>query len=103
STLDKVAERLQNDDELSVRIVGYADQIGSEEYNLSLSQRRADAVKTYLTEHGVPETAVSVEARGETDPIVSCEGRQGTTLINCLQPNRRAEIEFSALEPAEER
>jgi len=102
-TLENVAERIRNDDQVAVRVVGYTDQIGSEEYNLSLSQRRADAVKTYLIEHGVPDLAVSVEARGEADPIVSCENRQGTTLIDCLQPNRRVEIEFSALEPTEGR
>jgi OmpA-OmpF porin, OOP family len=102
-TLNDVTERLRKENDVSVRIVGYTDQIGSDDYNLSLSERRADAVKTYLIAHGIAENTISVEARGETDPIVRCEGRQGATLIDCLQPNRRAEIEFSALEPVEER
>jgi OOP family OmpA-OmpF porin len=101
--LDTAADRVKSADEITVRIVGYADQIGLEDYNLSLSQRRADAVRTYLIEHGMPENALNVEARGETDPIVNCEGRQGATLIDCLQPNRRTEIEFSALEPLTQR
>jgi outer membrane protein OmpA-like peptidoglycan-associated protein len=97
--LDTVAGRMQKDKDLSVHIVGYADQLGAEEYNMFLSQRRADAVRAYLIERGLSPDALSVEARGETDPIVSCEDRRGTTLIDCLQPNRRVEIEFSALEP----
>ena len=96
--LDIVANRAKNGEDASVRVVGYADQIGSDDYNLSLSQRRADAVRTYLVEQGIPENAVNVDARGEADPIVRCEGRQGASLIDCLQPNRRTEVEVSALE-----
>lgn len=97
--LDKIVERAQDAEEVTIRIVGFADEIGAEDYNQSLSQRRADAVRVYLIERGIPADAVSVDARGETDPIVRCEGRQGGTLIDCLQPNRRAEVEFSGLEP----
>ncbi len=96
--LDRIVERAKQSEEPSIRIVGFADQIGSPDYNLSLSQRRADAVRVYFIEQGVPETALSVDARGETDPVVQCEGRQGNSLIDCLQPNRRTEVEFSALE-----
>lgn len=99
--LDRIADRARGNDEATVRVTGYADQIGGDDYNLSLSQRRADAVRTYLIERGLPENAVSVDARGETDPVVRCEGRQGASLIDCLQPNRRTEVEFSALEPAQ--
>jgi OmpA-OmpF porin, OOP family len=96
--LDRIAERAKQSEEASIRIVGFADQIGSPDYNFSLSQRRADAVRTYFVEQGIPENALSVDARGETDPVVQCEGRQGASLIDCLQPNRRTEVEFSALE-----
>jgi OmpA-OmpF porin, OOP family len=96
--LDGIAERAKESDDASIRIVGFADQIGSPDYNFSLSQRRADAVRTYFIDQGVAETALSIDARGETDPIVQCEGRQGASLIDCLQPNRRTEVEFSALE-----
>lgn len=99
--LDLIAERATQAENPQIRIVGYADQVGPEDYNLTLSQRRADAVRTYLIERGVPENALTVDARGEDDPIVRCEGRQGATLIDCLQPNRRTEVEFSALEPVQ--
>lgn len=96
--LDRIVERAKQSEEPSIHIVGFADQIGSPDYNFSLSQRRADAVRTYFIEQGVPETALNVDARGETDPVVQCEGRQGASLIDCLQPNRRTEVELSALE-----
>lgn len=96
--LDRIVERAKQSEDASIRIVGFADQIGSPDYNISLSQRRADAVRVYFIEQGVPETVLIVDARGETDPVVQCEGRQGASLIDCLQPNRRTEVEFSALE-----
>jgi outer membrane protein OmpA-like peptidoglycan-associated protein len=100
--LDKiVVERARNAEDPKVRIVGHADRIGEADYNMSLSQRRADAVRTYLVQQGMNETAIEVDARGETDPIVQCQGNRGASLIDCLQVNRRSEIEFSALEPVE--
>lgn len=98
ATLDKIASRAKQAEEPSIEIVGHADQIGNDEYNLMLSQRRADAVRAYFVDQGVAADAIRVEARGETDPIVRCEGRQGTELVSCLQPNRRSEVMFSALE-----
>lgn len=100
--LDRIAGRASAADAASIRIVGYADRLGSEDYNYSLSQRRAEAVHRYLLEQGVPPSAVSVEARGENDPTVACEGRQGEELIACLQPNRRTEIVLSLLQSPQE-
>lgn len=101
SKLDMIAERANGSSDATVRVVGHSDQVGEEGYNMTLSQRRADAVRTYLIDRGIPEDSVQVEARGETDPIVGCEGQQGASLIDCLQVNRRTEVEFSALEPVE--
>ena len=102
ATLDKIASRAKQADELSIEIVGHADQIGNDDYNLTLSQRRADAVRAYFIDQGVAADAIRVEARGETDPVVRCEGRQGAELVSCLQPNRRSEVVFSALEASED-
>lgn len=103
ATLEKIAVRAKEADEATIEIVGHADQIGSEDYNLTLSQRRADAVRAFFVDQGVAANAIRVEARGETDPIVRCEGKQGNELVSCLQPNRRSEIVFSALEPGDAR
>lgn len=98
TTLDKIVAQAKDGQNPTIEIVGHADQIGSEDYNLTLSQRRADAVRAYFIQQGLPEDSIRVEARGESDPIVQCEGKQGQALVSCLQPNRRSEIIFSALE-----
>ena len=83
-----------------VMINGYADRIGGAAYNQKLSQRRADAVKTFLAEHGVPAARIHAEGKGQADPVVNCpnpsakgEIKTFKQLIECLQPNRRAVIE----------
>ncbi|MCD8340475.1 MAG: OmpA family protein [Burkholderiales bacterium] len=83
-----------------VMINGYADRIGGYEYNLKLSDRRAEAVKNFLAENGVPAARIHAEGKGQIDPVVDCpnpsprgEIRTFQELIKCLQPNRRAVIE----------
>ncbi len=79
----------------SVRVTGHADRIGTEEYNLDLSLRRAGAVGDYLTQSaGVDAQAVELAGKGESQPLVGCEGIRGAALINCLAPNRRVEVVF---------
>jgi OOP family OmpA-OmpF porin len=82
------AERIEK-----VHIVGHADRIGSDAYNDALSMRRAVAVRDYLLESGlVPSETITLEARGEREPVESCEGIRGPAAIRCLAPNRRVEI-----------
>lgn len=88
-----------------VVITGYTDRIGSEEYNMDLSQRRADAVKTYLVEQGIDGNRIETAARGEADPVVSCDNikgkanRKNKALIECLQPNRRIVLDLKGQMP----
>lgn len=91
--LVEIADAIKaNSEPKEVVIVGYTDRIGSDNYNQKLSQRRAQAVKNYLISQGVAANRLLVEGRGEADPIVSCSEKNRSVLINCLQPNRRAEI-----------
>lgn len=96
--LDNLVARVRDGREPMIEITGHADPIGSEQYNMELSQRRADAVRSYLVEQGVPEDAIRMEARGESDPVLRCEGRQGQELVQCLKPARVSEIIFSVVE-----
>ncbi|HFD80589.1 MAG TPA: OmpA family protein [Gammaproteobacteria bacterium] len=84
--------------EEKIQVRGYTDRIGDDEYNLRLSKRRAAAVRDYLVSKGVVPTFIEMEGFGEADPIVDCKGVRGARLIDCLAPNRRAEIEISAME-----
>lgn len=72
----------------AVRIAasGHADRSGSDEYNMALSMRRGNAVKARLLALGVPESEITVAAKGETEPLVATED-------GVREPqNRRVEI-----------
>lgn len=85
---------------------GYADRIGSEEYNKGLSMRRAEAVKDYLVRNkGIDPSNIFTDGKGEANPVTgdSCKGdRKTKALIDCLQPDRRVEIEVAGTREAKE-
>lgn len=71
-------------------VVGYADRSGSDDYNLALSRRRADAVAQALVSAGVASDSLRIDARGENDPAVA-------TVDGIREPkNRRVQIDASA-------
>lgn len=78
--------------EVNLVVVGYTDRIGSNAYNQALSQRRANAVRDYLVQQGIPAASIRAEGRGSTEPLVDCAGSGGAALVTCLAPNRRVEI-----------
>ena len=84
-----------------IQITGYADRIGEEDYNLGLSQRRAVAVRDYLVSKGVVPDHIDTQGLGTANPLVGCEDERGAALVECLAPNRRTEVEFSAMEAVE--
>jgi OOP family OmpA-OmpF porin len=92
--LDQIADALARDTTVNnVVITGYTDRIGSDKYNLGLSQRRADAVKAYLVSKGIDASRLTTVGKGKADPVVQCDNKNRAELIKCLEPNRRVEIE----------
>jgi OOP family OmpA-OmpF porin len=81
-----------------ITITGFTDRLGPDGYNQELSERRAQAVHGYLVSRGMRDEAIDAQGLGSAEPLVSCEGERGAALIDCLAPNRRTEIEFSAME-----
>lgn len=74
-----------------ITVEGHTDRLGTDAYNLDLSQRRADAVRDVLLAAGVAHVA-KVEAFGRTAPRVQCVERERAALIDCLAPNRRVVV-----------
>jgi outer membrane protein OmpA-like peptidoglycan-associated protein len=68
-TLDAAAKIFQEYPDLKVEIVGHADEVGTREYNVDLSKRRADAVKAYLVKKGVPGDRIQTRGAGPDEPI----------------------------------
>jgi len=78
-----------------ITVTGHTDRLGTDAYNQSLSQARADTVRGLLVEDGLERAKVRAAGMGKRQPVVTdCEGTRATPdLVKCLQPNRRVEIE----------
>jgi OOP family OmpA-OmpF porin len=87
--LDEVATGLGSVQIQAILAVGHTDSIGSNAYNQKLSMRRAEAVKTYLVGKGVPSERISIDGKGETQPIADNKTKEGRAL------NRRVEVEIT--------
>ena len=80
-----------------ILVVGHTDRIGGDAYNQKLSEKRAAAVKEYLVAKGIEANRVYTEGKGEKQPVTGdkCKGNgKSKALIDCLQPDRRADIEI---------
>lgn len=87
--LDNLVSIMLNDESLKLSIEGHTDSRGRDEYNLSLSQLRADAVKTYLVEKEVAADRITSVGYGETKPIDTNETPEGRN------KNRRVVLDLS--------
>lgn len=86
TVIDDVVKTLEPKEKYEVVLNGHTDMSGDAKYNLRLSKRRAEAVKTRLVENGVNEAAIKIFAYGESDPAVK-------TADGVNEPkNRRVEI-----------
>jgi OOP family OmpA-OmpF porin len=86
--LDQVAAQANTINLETLIATGHTDSIGTEQYNLGLSQRRANSVKTYLVSKGIAADRIYVEGKGESSPVASNKTREGRA------QNRRVEIEI---------
>ena len=77
--------------------VGHADRLGSDAYNQKLSEKRAASVKSYLVGKGIEANRIYTEGKGEKQPVTGDKCGKGDAkskkMIECLQPDRRVEIE----------
>jgi outer membrane protein OmpA-like peptidoglycan-associated protein len=71
---------------LNLQIEGHTDSVGTDEFNQQLSERRADSVRDFLAEQGVPGSAISARGFGKTQPVASNDTAEGR------QRNRRVEL-----------
>lgn len=97
ASLDKLVNDVKGIKLEVIIAVGHADRVGSDKYNQKLSERRAAAVKDYLVGKGVEANRVYAEGKGEKQPVTGDKCGKSVTkskkLIECLQPDRRVEIE----------
>ena len=89
SNLSKLAAFLNNYPDRTVLIEGHTDSVGSSDYNIGLSQRRAESVKSYLTSQGISADRLTASGKGEGEPVTENESPSGR------QQNRRVEVIIS--------
>jgi outer membrane protein OmpA-like peptidoglycan-associated protein len=89
--LDKVAEMLNEQTTMRIEISGHTDNSGKSEYNLRLSQGRAESVKAYLIAQGISAGRIETRGYGDTRPIASNDTAEGKAL------NRRTEMKIIGL------
>lgn len=84
ATLSKQAQWLQQYPEVAIQVEGHADERGTREYNISLSARRATAVRNFLISQGISAERISSIAYGKERPAAFCDAEE------CWSQNRRA-------------
>ena len=87
--LKRIIRFLAENPKANIELAGHTDSIGSREYNIKLSERRAKAVYEYMIKHGVPEDRISYKGYGPDLPIASNETDEGRA------KNRRTEIRIT--------
>ncbi|MEM0944564.1 MAG: OmpA family protein [Pseudomonadota bacterium] len=89
STLDSVSQTLNRYPESYLDIVGHTDNVGTDQFNQGLSERRAGSVATYFRSRGVAPARIATFGQGETAPIATNETADGR------QQNRRVEMRIT--------
>jgi len=74
---------------LKIQLEGHTDSVGTDEYNMTLSQQRADSVRTYMVSQGVPADTVAATGLGKADPVATNDTAAGR------QQNRRVDMVVS--------
>lgn len=94
--LDEIASVINDNPRIQrINIEGHTDSMGRDEYNEKLSDARAEAVRTYLVEHGIAADRLTHEGFGEARPIASNDSDEGR------QKNRRVEFIITEQQPEE--
>jgi outer membrane protein OmpA-like peptidoglycan-associated protein len=89
STISRLAQFLRQSPERSVTIEGHTDSVGTDSYNLMLSESRAGSVRDALVAQGIENSRILAVGKGESTPVASNDGAAGR------QQNRRVEIIIS--------
>jgi outer membrane protein OmpA-like peptidoglycan-associated protein len=97
ATLNELLATLKHKHIAAVTIAGYADAVGSNSYNLRLSEKRARAVQHYLKMHGFEHSNTDVRALGDgqAKKASECKGLKDGKMHACMQEDRRVDIEVA--------
>jgi len=89
-TLANQARWLQQYAQYTITIEGHADERGTREYNIALGAKRAQAVRTFLAQHGINAQRIRTISYGKERPVAVCND------ISCWSQNRRAQTALNS-------
>ena len=89
--LDEIAVKMKENSDYTIQITGHTDDVGSDDFNLELSLRRAETVKEYLVSKGLDPARITTFAKGKTEPL------NDNTSDELRSQNRR--VEFTLVTP----
>lgn len=92
ANLTKLVDVLQKYPDTNIEIIGHTDSKGTDAYNQALSERRANAVVSYLRDRGISTTRLMAKGMGKTDPVATNDTEEGRA------QNRRVEFVITANE-----
>ena len=92
--LDKLVQILMDNPEINIELSSHTDSIATVEYNLNLSQRRAQSAVNYLIQHGIAPDRLTAKGYGELRPIARNTNPDGSDNPEGRQRNRRTEFKI---------
>ncbi len=86
TNIQNLAASMKNNPETNIMIIGHTDAVGSDDYNMGLSQQRANSVRDFALSQGISSNRLSTVGKGEAEPIADNTNESGKA------QNRRVEI-----------
>ena len=86
TNIQNLAASMKNNPETNIMIIGHTDAVGSDDYNMGLSQQRANSVRDFAVAQGISSGRLSTVGKGEAEPIADNTAESGKS------QNRRVEI-----------
>src|SRR5262249_5542540 len=97
--LDKLVDLLNDNPEIKIEMGSHTDSVASEDYNIALSQRRAESTVNYLIRKGIAPDRLKAKGYGESRPIARNTNPDGTDNPEGRQRNRRTEFKILEIGP----
>ncbi|MBK7312181.1 MAG: OmpA family protein [Sphingobacteriaceae bacterium] len=86
SELDRLVDFLKNNPKMEIELGGHTDNVGSDDYNIKLSQQRTESVLNYLASKGINKTRLQAKGYGKNNPVATNDTEEGKSI------NRRVEF-----------
>lgn len=100
--LEEVAAQVRHYENVPMELAGHTDSVGSDAYNMKLSQQRAESVRDFLVEQGVPGNNLAAKGYGESKPVADNGNDAGRQLNRRVELHLEGQTAVEAAPPVEE-